>query len=174
MGEEGLGREAARCARTMVKETAASTALSVGRLDMYLMGAGPLISLREIGEGCCQGTHSNPANTIRVPIFLKLPARGGQVQKTTKSSVALDPCANLGHIEMVKAVYLVAVQPITEGHAAQTALPATGKTTLEDNGRVNTVTPCPTPSDSKTWDPPIALDHLNSEQQHILRKNAKG
>lgn len=71
---EGLGREVAGRAGTMVKETAASTAVSVASLNMYLVGAEPLTNVRETGEGCCQGTHSNPATTMTVQILPQLPS----------------------------------------------------------------------------------------------------
>ncbi|KAK0142868.1 hypothetical protein N1851_019194 [Merluccius polli] len=68
------------------------------------------------------------------------------VVNSTKHSVTLSPRTNLGHIEMVKAVYPAAVQPVMEGQTTQSA---TRKTTPEEIGRVNTDTPCPTWSDSK-------------------------
>lgn len=91
------------------------------------------------------------------------------VVNTTKHSITLSPRANLGHIETVKAVYPAAIQPVVEGQIAQTDQPGTGKTQGQNN-KVNTDTPGPDKDARTAWDPPIALDHLTSEQQATVKQ----
>lgn len=81
------------------------------------------------------------------------------VTNTTGHSITLGPRVILGHTEGVKAVYPAALQPVE--------IQKTDNVTTDADVKVSSSSK----SDlTEVWDPPVALDHLTSEQQCAVRE----
>ena len=89
------------------------------------------------------------------------------VANTSKLDIALIPRTILGHLEEIKTVYPVTVESADNTAEAETVKQNTEQYHIQLNEITSDSQPIHKPAQ---WDPPVKVDHLNEDQQQVVRQ----